>query len=635
MCGITGIFAFNQVGSFYMVNLAKAIDKLSQRGPDGRGVYIDDFVGLGHRRLSIIDTSYLGNQPMYDEAKRYVIVFNGEIFNYKELRSELDGAGVKFSSTSDTEVLLHLYIKEGPKCLDKLIGFFAFAIYDKEEKTLFVARDRIGVKPLHYYVDEDKFIFASELKSILAYNIPREINANALYSYLQLNYVPQPLTMFNNIQKLEPGHYLWIKKKEVIKKCYYRVESPKNLELDSGDNYEIQKKKLVELLEDSVQRRLIADVPVGAFLSGGIDSSVVVALASKFTNQLRTFSIGYADEPYFDETKYAELVAKKYQTKHTVFSLTNDDLLDHVYHVLDYLDEPFADSSALAVYILSKHTSKEVKVALSGDGADELFGGYNKHLGELRLREGGWVVDAVCALDFLWKALPKSRNGVFSNKIRQFHRLAEGRKLGVKERFWRWCGYANEVEALSMLHPDMQLKFSKELYGKMKNDYLSHFTSRNDLNEVFRSDMDLVLPNDMLVKVDMMSMANGLEIREPFLDHRLVDFAFTLPWSFKINKDIKKRIVQDAFREMLPAELYNRPKHGFEVPLLKWFRKELKGVIMDDLLADRFVEEQGIFEVQKIKQLKQQLFSKDPGDVHARIWGLIVFQYWWKKYMKA
>jgi asparagine synthase (glutamine-hydrolysing) len=191
------------------------------------------------------------------------------------------------------------------------------------------------------------------------------------------------------------------------------------------------------------------------------------------------------------------------------------------------------------------------------------------------------------------------------------------------------------VEALSMLHPDMQLKFSKELYGKMKNDYLSHFTSRNDLNEVFRSDVDLVLPNDMLVKVDMMSMANGLEIREPFLDHRLVDFAFTLPSSFKINKDIKKRIVQDAFREMLPPELYKRPKHGFEVPLLKWFRKELRGVIMDDLLADRFVEEQGIFEVQKIRQLKQQLFSKDPGDVHARIWSLIVFQYWWKKYMKA
>jgi len=635
MCGITGIFAFNQVGSFYMVNLAKAIDKLAQRGPDGRGVYIDDFVGLGHRRLSIIDTSYLGNQPMYDASKRYVIVFNGEIFNYKELRNELDSAGVKFSSTSDTEVLLHLYIKEGPKCLDKLIGFFAFAIFDKEEKTLFVARDRVGVKPLHFYVDEDKFIFASELKSVLAYNIPREINVNALYTYLQLNYVPHPLTMFSNIQKLEPGHYLWVKKKEVIKKCYYKIEDSKGLEDNSEENYDIQKKKLIEILEDSVQRRLIADVPVGAFLSGGIDSSVVVALASKFTNQLRTFSIGFADEPFFDETKYAELVAKKYQTKHTVFSLTNDDLLDQLYNVLDYLDEPFADSSALAVYILSKHTSKEVKVALSGDGADELFGGYNKYLGELRLREGGWLVDAVCALDFLWQALPKSRNGFLSNRIRQFHRLSQGRKLGVKERYWRWCGYTNELDALSMLHSDTQQKLSEELYGKLKNEYLSHFTSKNDLNEVFRSDVDLVLPNDMLVKVDMMSMANGLEIREPFLDHRLVDFAFTLPSSFKINKDIKKRIVQDAFREMLPPELYKRPKHGFEVPLLKWFRKELKGLIMDDLLADRFVEEQGIFEVQKIKQLKQRLFSKDPGDVHARIWGLIVFQYWWKKYMKA
>lgn len=633
MCGITGIFAFNQIGSFYMINISKSVDRLAKRGPDGRGVFLDDFVGLGHRRLSILDTSYLGNQPMKDETGRYVIVFNGEIFNFKELRQKLAGKGIPFSSECDTEVLLKLYIHEGKKCLEQLVGFFAFAIYDKEEKKLFLARDRYGIKPLVIYHDEDKFVFASELKALMAYNIPNDLDYDSLYTYLQLNYIPAPATIYNQVSKLEPGHYLEVRKKEVRKEVYYSLP-PEIQKTNASLSYDDQKEKLKILLDDSVKARLVSDVPLGAFLSGGIDSSVIAGLASKYSEGLHTFSIGYKDEPFFDETRYAELVAKKFNTRHTVFFLRNDDLFDHLFEMLDYLDEPFADSSALAVYILSKHTAKNIRVALSGDGADEMFAGYNKHYGEFMIRQGGARVKAISFLEPLWKALPKSRNSFWSNKVRQFERLAAGMKLNPAERYWKWCGYAGETDTMNLLNESTQNKLSYREYQHRKSFLLGNFSEVGDLNEVLRSDMQLVLPNDMLFKVDMMSMANSLEVRVPFLDHRLVDFAFSLPVSSKISKEMKKRILQDAFKDLLPAELYKRPKHGFEVPLLKWMRRELKSLINDDLLNDRFVAEQGIFDLKEISLLKQKLFSSDPGDAHARIWGLLVFQYWWKKHMK-
>jgi asparagine synthase (glutamine-hydrolysing) len=631
MCGITGIYAFNEVGRINMINLSAATDCLNLRGPDSRGVFNEERVGLGHRRLSIIDTTSVGKQPMFDESRRYVIVFNGEIFNYKELRKELENSGVTFFSHSDTEVLLKLYIKEGAECLNKLNGFFAFAIYDKETRNLIVARDRYGIKPLLFYKDEDKLIFASEMKSLLAYGIPRDVDYTSVFQYLQLNYIPGPASVFKNVFKLTPGHYLEVKGKEVIEKKYYDLPGrDERIKL----NYEEQQKKLVELLDDSIKRRMIADVPLGAFLSGGIDSSVVVALASRYIEKLNTFSIGYRDEPFFDETKYANLVAKKYNTNHTVFSLTNNDLLDNLQHVLDYMDEPFGDSSALPVFILSKETRKHVTVALSGDGADELFGGYNKYLGEYKLRQGGLAANAVRSLLPLWKGLPKSRSGYVSNKIRQFERFAEGMEMSPRERYWKWCGFTQEKDAMNLLKLDNRVKVFRDTYNNRKDEITKYvLNEEGTLNDVLRADVKLVLTNDMLVKVDLMSMANSLEVRVPFLDYRVVDFAFSLDESSKVNNSMKKRIVQDAFRHLLPTELYNRPKHGFEVPLLKWFRKELRPMIEENLLQDGFVEEQGVFDIDEIRKLKKQLFSNNPGDVHARIWGLIVFQNWWKRVM--
>lgn len=611
-----------------MIHVTTATIALQKRGPDFHDVYIDEFVGLGHRRLSIIDTSTAGNQPMWDESKRYGIVFNGEIFNYQELKKELEEDGVIFKSSSDTEVLLHLYIRKKENCLQKLNGFFSFCIYDKQEQTFFVARDRYGIKPLLYQFDEDKFLFGSEMKAIIEYGIDKEIDHTSLYTYLQLNYIPAPSTIFRSVKKLMPGHYLKVSYKKIEAHCYYMIPTSQNSE---SLTYDLAKEKLKELLEDSVQRRLISDVSLGAFLSGGIDSSVITALASKHKPDLHTFSIGFRDEKFFDETNYANLVAKHFKTQHTVFSLTNNDLLAHVNDVLDYLDEPFADSSALNVYILSKETRKHATVALSGDGADELLAGYNKHAAAHRIINKGWQENLISSLAPVLKKLPQSRSNSFGNKIRQVIRFADGMKLDSKERYWQWAGFAKEPEAYSLLSESTKQKLDQQEFKNRKEEQLKFISSKETVQEILLNDMSLVLPNDMLTKVDLMSMAHGLEVRVPFLDYRVVDFIFSLPDDYKINRSIRKRILQDAFRDVLPRELYNRPKKGFEVPLLKWFRTELKSLIMDDLLSEKTIIEQGIFDYSEIKKLKLQLMSSNPQDVHARIWGLIVFQTWWRK----
>jgi asparagine synthase (glutamine-hydrolysing) len=629
MCGITGIMSFNLIGKFNKIHISAATKALEKRGPDFQDVYADEWVGLGHRRLSIIDTSSVAHQPMWDESKRYCIIFNGEIFNYQELRQQLSNKGITFFSQSDTEVLLKLYILEGEACLQKLNGFFAFCIYDKVEQGLFIARDRFGIKPLLYQFDDNKFIFASEMKALLHFGIEKEIDFASLSTYLQLNYIPAPATIFKNVRKLLPGHCVNVRTNKIEIKKWYEIPFASNGDL-SKISYDDAKEKLKSLLEDSVKRRLVADVPLGAFLSGGIDSSVITALASKHKPDLHTFSIGFKDEKFFDETEYAKLVAKHFNTKHTVFSLTNDDLYRHVTDVLDYIDEPFADSSALNVFILSKETRKHATVALSGDGADELLAGYNKHAAFHRMLHPGIKENAASALLPLLRLMPQSRNSALTNTIRQLVRFGEGKKLSAPERYWRWAAFADEQESAQLLHHSLDQNFLTE-YSQRKNSLLKNIPENYSMNDILLADVNIVLPNDMLTKVDLMSMAQGLEVRVPFLDVNVVNFIFSLPDEFKINSSLRKRILQDAFKDVLPAQLYNRPKKGFEVPLLKWFRKEMKSLITDDLLSKKFIEEQNIFNYNEIEKLKKQLFSRNPGDVHARIWGLIVFQWWWRK----
>jgi len=636
MCGITGLIAFSAAAAPNLSKITQSTQKLFLRGPDNGNVFESENIALGHRRLSIIDPNIGSSQPMMDREERYVIVFNGEIFNYQELSTQYlqkvwqRTGGPK--TTSDTEVLLYLLIEYGTKCLPWLSGFFAFAFYDRQDKELIVARDRFGKKPLLYYTCEDYIAIASEMKALLEWDIPRELDYSVLYQYLQLNYVPQPQSMLKGVQKLKAGHYMKIGSKGIKEYLpYYTLET--NAKEYGKYSYEEAKQELVEKMDASVKERMIADVPLGAFLSGGIDSSIIVALASRYTDKLNTFSIGYKDNPFFDETKYAKMVAEKYKTNHTVFSLTTNDFLEHVHDVLEYIDEPFADSSAIPVYILSKHTRKHVTVALSGDGGDEVFAGYNKHGAEWKVRQQSLMNNMVKAGLPIWKALPKSRNNAVTNKFRQLHRFAEGASLTLKDRYWRWATLNSAKGAKNLLSPAIQQHVDQKLTEKERENILKHLDN-GDFNEVLLTDMNLVLLSDMLVKVDMMSMANSLEVRSPFLDYKVVDFAFSLPADYKIDGTLKKKIVQDAFREMLPEAIYNRPKHGFEIPLLDWFRKELWGLINDELLADSFIEKQGIFNPSAIAQLKKKLMSNSPEDSHATIWALIVFQHWWKKYMQ-
>lgn len=633
MCGIAGIVAFNEKGKTFFPKMANAVECLRKRGPDENGIVTHNNVTLAHTRLSIIDTSAAASQPMTDASGRYTIVFNGEFFNFKEHRQFVIEKGFHLKSESDTEVLLYLYIIEKEECLKRINGFFSFAIYDKEEQTLFLARDRFGVKPLLIFQDDDKLMFASEMKALMAIGIPKELDDVSLFNYLQLNYIPDNNSIFKKVKKLEPGYFLKIavnsQPSTVNSKQYYQLPFPAR---NSNLSYEAQQKKLIDLLDASVQRRLISDVPLGAFLSGGIDSSVIVALASEHAKQLNTFSIGFRDEPMFDETHYANLVAKKFKTNHTVFSLTNDDLFSNLFETLDYIDEPFADSSALAVYILSKYTRKHVTVALSGDGADELFGGYNKHAAELRVRQNGAAANAIRLLSPLWKILPQSRNSKTGNRIRQFNRFADGMKLSAKERYWRWAGFENEKTVDHfLLHKIFDDENKKREYLKRKNEILKFIRDDGDLNDVLYTDVLHVLPGDMLTKVDLMSMANSLEVRTPFLDYEVVNFAFSLPVSSKIDSSGRKKIVRDAFRKRLPEELYTRNKQGFDVPLLKWFNNELKSLITDDLLSEKLILEQNIFNYSALDQLKKKLFSYNPGEAADQVWALLVFQYWWKR----
>lgn len=629
MCGITGVLYFSNTDTININQLESATLKLNNRGPDNQSVVLlnNNKLGFGHARLSILDTTADANQPMSDNSGRFTIVFNGEIFNFKELKLILEKEGVLFKTSSDTEVILEMFVKYKEKCLEFFNGFFAFAIYDNVKNELFLARDRMGIKPFYYCLEENRFLFASELKSIQEYNIDREIDFTSLKFYFQFNYIPVPKTIYKSVKKLEPGSFVIVKGDgKIIKQKFYEIPFNKSV---AKLSYEDAQAELRKVLEESVQRRLISDVPLGSFLSGGIDSSIIATIASKHQPNFNTFSIGFKDSPFFDETYYANLVAKKIKSNHTVFSLTNHDLYEHLNEILDYTDEPFADSSAIPVYILSKNTRNKVTVALSGDGADELFGGYNKHFAEYKARRKNIVNELVSFAHPLWKLAPKSRNSKFQNIFRQLDRFAEGYKLNNKERYWRWCSFESEDYPNNLLKtPD---KINQNEYLEIKAQYLNHFEESNDLNDILYADMKLVLVNDMLTKVDLMSMANSLEVRVPFLDHKVVDFAFSLPSQYKICASGRKVILKDAYQKDLPTELYNRSKMGFEVPLLQWFRTDLKSFILEEVLDDNFIKEQNIFNPQTIQNIKNQLFSNSPGEIHAKVWALIVFQTWWKK----
>lgn len=643
MCGILGLISIENESPRAFDRFSHALNSLSHRGPDNVSTLLDHDVALGHVRLSIIDLDERSNQPMTDLSGRYSIVFNGEIYNYRELRRECEDAGYRFKTESDTEVLLVMFIRLGKKCLEKLNGFFSFGIYDRQEKSLFVARDRMGIKPCLFYHSGNTFAFSSELRGLMELGFEKQLDKVSLFNYFKLNYIPAPATILKKHFKLEPGHSLSVvwKGSELAleKEQWYVIPYDPDAEKElSQHDYKQSQKVLKRFIRESVRRRLVADVEVGTFLSGGIDSSIITAIAKEEKEDITAFSIGFPDHPYYDESPFAREVAAHLGVKHHVFDIGFQDLLESSDQVLNHLDEPFSDSSALNVNVLSKEVRKHVKVALSGDGGDELFGGYHKHGAEFKVRNPGIKEHIVGRLHPLWERFPASRTGKFPNLMRQIQKFSDGFNLGPKDRYWRWAGVMNEEQVNylikeELLQREQRLSDDAHLYKKRKDHVLKSITKGGSLNQVLLTDTQLVLPNDMLFKVDQMSMIHALEVRTPMLDHHIVKFAFRLPEMFKINHTVKKKILSDSFADILPESVFNRQKKGFEVPLLDWFRGEYKSRFLQAVNEKEFLLHQNLFNPAAIKEMSDKLYSNNPGDTASWAWSFLVFQTWYKRYM--
>lgn len=615
MCGIIGIWAKNNVGKEAIPLLSHALLSLKHRGPDHQDCKLYSKCGLGHTRLSIIDTDERSNQPFVSEDGRFTLVFNGEIYNYLSLKEGLVAQGTNFSTSSDTEVLFHLLMLEGEHALKKLNGFFAFAFYDNQNDTLLLARDRMGIKPLYVYEDANCVVFTSELHSFNEMQLPLSIDKSALNYYFGLTYLTENKTVYNDVLKLNPGELILFKDGAKRKVNYANIFVEK-----SDLNYLDATKKLTELITESVSARMVSDVPLGSFLSGGLDSSIIAALAVKINPKLKTFSIGF-DHPYFNESNYADEVAQYIGSDHFKIILTQKDFKSNFSAFLDTIDEPFADSSAFAVYLLSKRVKGEVSVALSGDGADELFGGYRKHFAEFKIRKmsaSKKVLLKIAAGGL--KPFRSNRSDRWGELNRKVQKLNKGLALDHQSRYIKWCQFIDAGEREKLLLQDFE---------SISNPFTE--LDWEDLNSVLLADQLMVLPNDMLKKVDLMSMANSLEVRTPFLDASVVDFANSLPAFYKINENGGKRILKDAFKEMLPESVINRPKKGFEIPIKEWLNDELDAILDGPLFKAEYLENQGLFEPGYIKKIRSEWSQPNFGDKIYMVWALIVFQHWWSR----
>ncbi len=623
MCGIAGFIRSCSPESD-KATLKRMGETILHRGPDASGEYIDEWVALGHRRLSIIDLSPLGNQPMISTDGRFVIVFNGEIYNFQELREGLIKRGCSFKSRTDTEVILALYQLEGRSFLHRLNGMFAFAIWDRNSKVLFMARDRIGKKPLYYYLGGgDRIAFASEIKAILQIpGIRREVEPTAVVDYLKYLYIPAPKSIFKGIYKLLPGHYM-----EVEIGSEPKITEYWDLRFSSCGTHcceDDKAEELFELMSSSTSCRMLADVPLGAFLSGGIDSSAIVALMAQSTAlPVKTCSIGFQDKRH-DETTYARQVAKIFNTNHSEYVVANN-LAETVTVLPRYFDEPFADSSAVPTFHVSKLARQVVTVALAGDGGDENFGGYSKYITDMREDLVRRKVPG-----FMLRALKGAVSGANSPLLRKANTLAESALSNAGRSYYRTNTFISDACLESLLSPDLQSQCLGYDPAEHTLKYWNHMSGEDHLTRMLYTDIKTYLPGDILVKVDRMSMANSLEVRAPLLDYRVVEFAASLPSSMKIRGNQKKLLLKNAFASCLPTEILHRRKHGFTVPLDDWFRSDLLGLgvkhlLLNDSLAD-------FFSVARIRELWQE-HQEHKSNHGTLLWSLLSFSLWQQQYL--
>lgn len=620
MCGFSGFIDFKLNSN--LLDLKCMNDAIKHRGPDASDYFFeqhDDYsVGLGHRRLSIIDLSSNANQPMY--YKQYTIVFNGEIYNYQEIKRELTVLGHEFITNSDTEVILHSFEEWGNACVEKFIGMFVFVIYDKNKQELIVFRDRPGVKPFYYYWDGNLFLMASEIKSFHQHpDFKKSIDLSSVYSFLQYGYIPSPNSIFENVKKLQPGCCLKFnlnsKALDIVK--YWNVDEfyeKKKLEI----SFEEAKEETKRIIQSACEYRMVSDVPVGVFLSGGFDSTLVTSiLQSNSTSKIKTFTIGVEDKK-MNEAAFAQNIANYLGTDHSEVYCKESDMLAIIDKLPFYFDEPFGDSSAIPTILVSELAQKSVTVALSADGGDEVFAGYNRY-------------DYISKLEKIQKLskLPLPFGFFIKKFIKNDSEASRYLKMFEDSSAINLADILNSGYESNSLLKMFKRPISAQGYNKNQKDNLK---IKDNLSQFMAYDYKTYLPDDILTKVDRATMSASIEGREPLLDHRIVEYAAQLPNEYKYFKGIKKHILKEITYDYVPKEIMERPKMGFGVPVFNWFQSALKPKL-DYYCSEEFINMQDIFNYDEINNLKSAVLNKT--DKHyQKLWYLLVFQMWYEKWMK-
>lgn len=626
MCGIVGIVR-NDRSDVDQALVSQMCQAIRHRGPDDDGFYFNGHVGLGMRRLSIIDLKS-GKQPIHNQDRTAWIVFNGEIYNYLELREKLEKLGHTFYTNSDTEAIIHAYDRYGADCPKYLRGMFAFAIWDERTQELFLARDRVGKKPILYSQVNGQFVFASEFNALLLHpDIGREIDTEALHHYLSFMCVPAPLTAYRAIRKLEPGHSLRWRKGETTIQRYWHPDFSKKLvnvsEQEAGE-------RAIEILRDAVKVRLMSEVPLGAFLSGGIDSSAVVALMSEESSEpIKTFSIGF-EEQDFSELQHARRLAEHVGADHHEF-IVRPDALEVLPILVEHYGEPYADSSAIPTYYVARETRKHVTVALNGDGGDESFAGYERYAA-MRLAERYNRIPALLRDSVVQQAvalMPSSE--MKRSRVRDVKRFLQAASLPRVQRYLRWVSVFDGEAKKNLYSED----FRRETENVHAADLLAPWFARANgagvVDATLLADIMTYLPNDLLVKVDIATMAVSLEARSPFLDHHVIEFAASLPEKYKLHGLTTKYLLKRSLKRLLPAENLGRRKMGFGLPIGQWFRGRLQSLLRETLLSDKAMN-RGLFRPEVVSQFVE-LHTRGERDYSHQLWTLLMLELWFQRFI--
>ncbi len=626
MCGILGIYS-NQSLHHDNDSFNSALKLLEHRGPDSSGIYSDKYAMLGHTRLSIIDLES-GNQPFISDDGNLALVYNGEVYNFNDIKRDLEKKGHRFITRCDTEVILHAYQEYGNSCVEFFNGMFAFAIHDKKKKSIFIARDRLGVKPLYYSIKDNKLFFSSEIKPLLKLGIDKSLNVRALHNYLTLSYIPTEDTLFSNILKLPPGCRMTCDSSFIISiEKYWEL---KERVIDMTE------KECVEELKDrftaAVDKRLIADVPLGVFLSGGIDSSAIVGVMSELLGKkVKTFSIGFGDESY-NELKYSRIIAERFNTDHYEHTV-EPDAFSILPKIIRHIEEPLADASVIPTYYLCEMARKNVTVALSGEGGDETFGGYTRYFwdpkAEIYQKIPRFIRELL--IETVTSRFPDGEKSGFKDALRRIKKFTAHASLPASERYLSWFSLFNEIEKRDIYTDDFAEKTTGYKTIDIFTKYMGMISGRDPVKRCQYNDINTMLLDDLLLKVDKLSMAHSLEVRVPFLDHELLDFSFNLGHSIKIKGKRSKYLLKKWLADFLPTEIVNRGKKGFEVPIGSWFRGELWSYA-NDLLMSSKAKGRGFFRPEAVQGYLHQ--HKSGRRVFSnQIFALIVLELWMNEFV--